>query len=144
MSLLDDEERERREKELFPGLDLNIDKETEQESVTSGESGEIRIPASLNSVVNERLMLCTKLGVGETTVSTVEHLLSALEVCKRVFHEPPSDVFFAPQFVLLCAKCRIRLSIITIGYLDKDIFVFNSIILVSYFLKVVAPREHGN
>jgi len=81
MSLLDDEEREQREKELFPGLDLNIDKETEQESVTTGESGETRIPASLNSVINERLMLCTKLGVEDATVSTVEHLLSALEAC---------------------------------------------------------------
>ena len=80
MSLLDDEEREKREKELFPGLDLNIDKESEQESVTPGESGEIRIPASINSVVNEPLMLCTKLGIDNTTVSTVEHLLSALEV----------------------------------------------------------------
>eukprot|EP00242_Pyramimonas_sp_CCMP2087_P011177 CAMPEP_0198210534 /NCGR_PEP_ID=MMETSP1445-20131203/20478_1 /TAXON_ID=36898 /ORGANISM="Pyramimonas sp., Strain CCMP2087" /LENGTH=465 /DNA_ID=CAMNT_0043884617 /DNA_START=58 /DNA_END=1452 /DNA_ORIENTATION=+ len=79
MSLLDDEEREQREKELFPDMDLNLDKPAEQEAAVKGTAGETRIPAHLNSVVSERLTLCTKLTAGGATVSTVEHLLSALE-----------------------------------------------------------------
>mmetsp|Transcript_11759 Transcript_11759/g.22429 ORF Transcript_11759/g.22429 Transcript_11759/m.22429 type:complete len:463 (+) Transcript_11759:218-1606(+) len=79
MSLLDEEERAAREEELFPGQDLNIDKVTPAESAVKGDKGEVRIPASLDHVVSEPLKLCTKLQAGDVTISTVEHILSALE-----------------------------------------------------------------
>jgi hypothetical protein len=84
MSLMDEEDRAARERELFPGTDFDVDESKPQEPPAKGEAGEVRIPATLASVVPEPLKLCTRLAVGDVAVATVEHLLSALEVsCAR-------------------------------------------------------------
>lgn len=80
MSLMDEEDRAAREQELFPGTDFNLDQSKQQEAPAEGEAGEVRIPATLASVVPEPLKLSTRLAVGASAVATVEHLLSALEV----------------------------------------------------------------
>mmetsp|Transcript_28654 Transcript_28654/g.39574 ORF Transcript_28654/g.39574 Transcript_28654/m.39574 type:complete len:491 (+) Transcript_28654:92-1564(+) len=85
MSLLDEEERAQREQELFPEMVARTwdPIKPQEQPLAKPPKGEVRIPANLTSVPEDSapLALCTRLRSSDGTVeiSTVEHLLSALE-----------------------------------------------------------------
>jgi hypothetical protein len=116
MSLMDEEDRAAREQELFPDSDFNLDQTKPPEAPAEGEAGEVRIPATLASVVPEPLKLSTRLAVGDVAVATVEHLLSALEVSARAVSLRNPTCARTPQLALplheahTCAPLRTRTS----------------------------------